>query len=206
MKKLLVILMVALMASAAVAQDTGTDSFGLYFDPAFTTNTTTVAAGTNFNMYMAIAGPTVRGCATLEVQLAVVPGDAYVFVNGTVWNGTEGIDVDGTTWGFIVGFGTPMMAVDNNIYVGYLVLSTFSPSFTFLAGPVSQPSIPNEACYVDPDDFGNLVVLEFATDEDGMGRGANGWLLPGYELAAVNTNAAVSAEDATWSEVKGMFR
>ncbi|MFO7652321.1 MAG: hypothetical protein R6X25_00705 [Candidatus Krumholzibacteriia bacterium] len=206
MKKMLVVLIVALMASAAAAQDTGTDSFGLYFDAELTQNEIVIGTGTPFNMYLAIAGPTVRSAAALEVQLQLVPSDAFLFVNATEWIGTEGIDILGDAFGFIVGFGTPIEAADGYIYLGYMNLTSFAPAVQFLAGPVEQASVPNEAVYVDGDDFGNLVIMEFATDENGMGRGPDGWLLPGYELAAVNADAATSAENATWTQVKGLFR
>lgn len=207
MKKLLVILMVGLMASAAVAQDTGTNSFGLYLDAGFTQNEIFgVAPGMTVPVYMVVANPTVRAARGLEIEFAVSnPATMFYNLQSIAWN-LSTVDIDDRPLGIIAGMPDPGIPAEGGfIHFGTMNFQIFS-NVGLLAGPNQTASIAGEAILVDADNLGNKVPLEFATDPDGMGRNAAGWLTLGYELVGINVDAGVNAQESTWSGVKGMFR
>jgi hypothetical protein len=224
MKRLVVFLAVAglMVAGLSAAQDEGPNSFGMYFDAVgdtpedydgcFMMNGGNAGFGESVAAHMVIAGPTSGNVKGFEVQFAPNPAGAVVFTGASFpWNA---IDIADTPNAVIVGFADPRFPnACGQVYVGAMNFLVFAADgvFEMLAGPAVPSSIADEAAYLDAD--GNIIPLEFATDADGMGRGDGpegpsqpNWTLPGYGLCANNMDAAIPTEEATWSEVKDLFR
>jgi hypothetical protein len=204
MKKLVVLLALAgLMATgSAMAQDPGPDSFGLYFDEGVWTQNSTAGGGV-LSAYMVIAGPTVGSCGGLEIQFEVAAAQGVV--TGTTFL-VDAIDIDARPEGVAAGFGTPIEAADGFIYLGTLNLVAFGTPTEIFAGPNDTASVPGYAAYLNGDvPELPIVTLNFSVDMDGLYTDPEtGWLT--VPLAVINGEAPVATEDATWSQVKGMFR
>jgi hypothetical protein len=196
------------MTGAAMAQDDGPNSFGLYFDDVgdgcYMMNGTPADFAATVAARMVLAGPVEGPIGGFEVAFDAPPGVLS-------WLGTtfpvDGIDVAPDPNAVIVGFAAPVEPnACGHVYLGdlsFLVLNV--DGFEILAGPTTPASIPGEVAFLV---FGTstIIPMEFSTDADGMGRDDQGWTLPGYGLCAVNTDAAIPTEDASWTDVKGLFR
>lgn len=209
MKRLVVLLAVAgLMAGSAMAQDEGPNSLGLYFDDAgddcYMMNGTTAGPAQTVMAYLVIAGP-VDDVTGYEVAFDITGIVNVDLIWLSITWPVSAINVGDVT-NQIVGFSLPVMPND----CGHALIGTLSflnlnatDGYEILAGPTTPASIPGTPAYLAA---GELTPLVFATDADGMGTNDSGWLIEGYGLAAVNRDAAIATEEATWSDVKGLFR
>lgn len=210
MKKLVVFLMAALMASGAMAQvpDPGPDSFGLYFDtdgngdPNFDMNVLDGVAPGAYQAYMAVANPSGGDVGGIEIIFSIVDPSSG-FIQGVTFF-TNAIDIDNRPEAIYAGFGTAIPPENGFSVLGTLNLFAIG-QMQLLAGPYDiSPTIPGFPVYVASD--GTEIPLVFATDMNGNGTNEDGWLTPEYALGAVNAVAGVAVEDRTWSDVKGLFR
>jgi hypothetical protein len=195
MKKLVVLLLVSLMATAAFAiHDDGTDSFGIYFDAA-NSNNCVAAAGLYqpFNAYLVLMNP---ASATNGFECTVTPsGTAPNFALSTTLGGTGALDVDSTPNGFAVG-----AAANYPVVNGGLTLVTWS---YMLTGPgtlkfaITKASIPSMT--------GNLPVVTGDGTLRRCGVATGDVTIP---VALVNDpgSCPVPAESATFGAVKSLFR
>jgi hypothetical protein len=210
MKKLVVLLAVAgLMAGSAMAQvpDPGPDSFGLYAatdaGPCFMENFT-VTPGF-MQVHMVIAGPSAASVGGLEIQFAL--DDEAAAAGSLILNTTfnvSAIDVDDRNEGIIAGFSAPIAPNDcaDVVMVDLGTQSFILNAGGVLAGPNDNASVAGYPAYLDGDS-GDIITLNFAVDENGNNTNEFGWLT--VPLFAI-PDAPIATEDATWSDVRGLYR
>lgn len=192
MKKLVVLLIVSLMATAAFAvHDDGTDSFGIYFDAGNSIVCTTGAMYQPFPVYLVLMNP---AGPTNGFECTVTPsGTAPNFALSTTLGGTGALDVDSTPNGFAVG-----AAANFPVANGGLTLVTWS---YMLTGPgtmefrISQASIPSMT--------GGWPVVTGDGVLRRCGTSVGSTVLP---AAIVNGGCVVPSETSTFGNVKSLFR
>lgn len=194
MKKLLVLGLLLLMASTAMAQiDPDPNGIGVFFDQAGTIRCGQ-ATGGMLSVYVIASNISCPGgIGGWEANVTMnAPGLMYL---SAVLAGTGPINLY-TAPEFQVGLGVPMGYAPNMLLatVNYFVMAG-TPG-TFFVGPIVHPqSIPGAACYADGADVGHLVPFQ---PPQGL------WTLP---AALLNTPCGlVGADPATWGGVKGMFK
>ena len=192
MKKLVTLVLVSLMATVAFAGlDSGSDSFGVYFDTAGNANTTAMPVFTPFNVYLLLMNPV---APTNGFECTVTPSGAPYFILSTNV-GVGALDVDGSANGFAVG-----AASDYTVNPGgAIVLCTWqfmvqAPTpLEFRIGPATFPSMP-----------GGLPVVT----GDGVLRRCG--ISSGSTTAAVayvnGINQPVAQEVSSFGNVKSLFR
>jgi len=194
MKKLVALLIVSLMATAAFAvHDDGTDSFGIYFNA---TNDNNCLAGAGlyqpFPVFLVLMNP---ASATNGFECTVTPsGSATNFALSTTLAGTGALDVDASANGFAVG-----AAANYPVAAGGCTLVTWSYMLTgpgdlsFKIGPATVPSLS-----------GGLPVVTGDGVLRRCGVASGSVLLP---VATVNNaNCVVANETSTFGNVKSLFR
>jgi len=133
---LLALVLLASMATAGL--DNKTDSFGVYFDTAGNTNTTTVGPFVPTNAYLLLMNP---ASATNGFECTVTRVGVPHFILSTTLGGTGALDVDASPDGFAVG-----AAANYPVVGGACVLVTWS---VLLQSPgqlefyITQASIPS---------------------------------------------------------------
>ncbi len=193
MKKLVALLIVSLMATAAFAvHDSDTDSFGVYFDAGNSNNCFTGGLYQPFNVYLVLmnpAGPTNGFECTV-----VASGTAPNFALSTTLAGTGALDVDASPNGFAVG-----AAANYPVANGGLTLVTWSYMMTGpgdMAFRIDKASIPSMT--------GGLPVVTGDGTLRRCGVASGSVLLP---VATVNNANCVVADEATsFGNVKSLFR
>lgn len=192
MKKLVTVLLVGLMATAAFAGlDSGSDSFGVYFDANGNSNTSTQPVFTPFNVYLLLVNPT---AATNGFECTLTPSGAPYFVLATNL-GSGALDVDGSPNGYAVGAASAY-AVNGG---GAIVLATLqmmvqaTTPLEFRIGPATVPSMP-----------GGLPVVtgDGILRQCGISSGSTA-----APVAFVNgTEQPVGQETSSFGSVKSLFR
>ena len=207
MKKLVTLVALAtLFALPALASvpDEGPDSFGIYFETAegdFVNEVNGVEPNSFVLTYVIIAGITRPSVAGWEVGFDFTPGTGAVITTTFQGDAVNFAQVPQ----FIVGLGTPLPTPAE----GYLVLAEMNVLFfagvmEWYGGPTDPASIPLVPAYVNGEDLLYLVPCFFSTDADGQYTGDDGWMpIP---LAVMNGEAPVATENASWSNLKSMYR
>ena len=193
MKKLVVLLLVSIMASSAFAGlDSGSDSFGVYFDANGNTNTATAPIFTPFNVYLLLMNPV---SSTNGFECTVTPSGAPFFTLSTMLGGAGALDVDSSTNGFAVGAAS---AYSPNAG-GALVLCTWQfmvQAPTPLEFRISKASIPSMP--------GNLPVVTGDGTLRRCGIASGSSTAP---VAYVNSPLQPVAQDiSSFGSVKSLFR
>lgn len=192
MKKFVTLLLVSLFASVAFAGlDSGTDSFGVYFDTAGNTNTATAGLYTPFNAYLILANP---AGPTNGFECTVgITGSAY-FALSTTLGGSGALDVDSSANGFAVGAASDYPVVNGGLVLVTWQLMVTSPlPLEFRISKATIPSMPGNLPVVT----GNGVLRQC-----GISSGS-----PTAPVAYVNSpNQVVPAEVSSFGSVKSLFR
>jgi len=198
MKKLVVLLLVSLMATSALAvMDPDDNGIGVYFDLDADVNASVQAFNVPFQAYVMITNPT-NDISGLEVgyEVAVAPGfEGLVFRLGSVLP-VGAVDL-GTSTNILLGdyaFGiaAPLPAAPAVVLVHWTFM-ILSPGMTmeFYLGPSAIPSLGPVPAYE-----GGGVILELQQSSGG----------PGAAVACVNSCTPVAVENASFGNVKSLFR
>jgi hypothetical protein len=191
MKKLVALLIVSLMATAAFAGiDPDTDSFGIYFDSANNNNCVSANPFTPFPVYLVLMNP---ASATNGFECTVTPTGAPFFALSTTLGGTGALDVDASANGFAVG-----AAANYPVVNGGMTLVTFSYMVQAVAPlefRITKASIPSMT--------GNLPVVTGDGILRRCGVASGDVTMP---VATVNGGCPVPAETTTFGAVKSLFR
>jgi len=191
MKKLVALLLVSMMATVAFAGlDPDTDSFGVYFDTAGNTNTSTAMLFTPFNAYLLLMNP---ASPTDGFECTVTPTGAPIFILATDI-GALTLDVDASANGFAVGRAANYPVVGNAmLLVTWQIMVQATTPLEFRITEATKPSMT-----------GGLPV---GTGEGILRRcdvSSGDVTLP---VAIVNgTTAPVSEEVNSFGAVKSLFR
>lgn len=192
MKNLVALLLVGLMATAAFAGlDSGSDSFGVYFDANGNSNTSTQPVFTPFNVYLLLANPV---STTDGFECTLTPTGAPYFVLSTNL-GTGALDVDSSPNGFAVGAASPYPINAG----GAMLLATMqmmvqaTTPLQFRIGPATSPSMP-----------GGLPVVT----GDGILRrcGISSGSVSAPVAYVNGTEQPVGTETSSFGNLKSLFR
>ena len=192
MKKLVVLLLVSLTASFAFAGvDTGSDSFGVYFDVNGNVNTFSTPIFSPFNVYLLLMNP---AGITDGFECTVTPSGAPYFALTTTLP-AGALDVDASANGFAVGAASPL-SVNGG---GAMVLCTWqymvqaATPLEFRIGPATFPSMP-----------GGLPVVTGSGVLRRCGISSGSVTAP---VAYVNgVTQPVATEISSFGNVKSLFR
>jgi hypothetical protein len=206
MKKLVTLVALAsLFAAPALASvpDEGPDSYGIYYlvGDEYVNQVFDVGPNTFVPTYVVLAGISRPSVGGWEVAFDFTAGSGAVV--GTIYTG-EASNFAGVP-SFIVGLGTPLPTPAE----GYLVLAEMNMLFfggvqEWYGGPTTPASIAGVPAYANGEDVSDLVPCVFSTDADGMFTDDEGWMT--IPLAAINMEAPVATENASWSNVKNLYR
>ncbi len=193
MRKFVTLLMASLLATVAFAGiDTGTDSFGVYFDTAGNDNSLVgQPIFTPFNVYLILANP---ASATNGFECTVTPSGAPYFILATTLGGVGALDVDSSVNGFAVG-----AAQDFPIVGGVSVLCTWQfmlQAATPLEFRITKATIPSMP--------GDLPVVTGGGVLRRCGVSSGAVTSP---VAYVNSPLEpVTVDVSSFGSVKGLFR
>ena len=205
MKKLVTLVALAsLFAAPALAlPDEGPDSYGIYFmvDDNYVNQVMDIAPNTFVPTYVILAGITRPSVGGWEVAFAFEPLSAGAVIGTTFQGDAQNFS---TPPSFIVGLGTPLPTPAE----GYLVLAEMNVLFfagvmEWYGGPTDPASIEGVPAYANGEDVADLVGCYFSTDADGQFLDDEGWTT--HPVAAVNLDAPVATENASWSNVKNLY-
>ena len=207
MKKLVTLVALASLFALPVlasVPDEGPDSYGIYYENAegnFVNQVNDVAPNSFVLTYVILAGITRPSVGGWEVAFDFTAGTGAVIT--TTYQG-DAVNF-GSVPQFIVGLGTPLPTPAE----GYLVLAEMNVLFflgvmDWIAGPTTPASIPMMPAYVNGEDLTDLVPCFFSTDADGMYTDDDGWMT--IPVASMNGEAPVATENASWSNLKSMYR
>lgn len=194
MKKLLVLGLVLLMASTALAQvDPDPNGLGLFSDMGYMVRCSSAAGSTMLPLYLVASNISASGLAGWECQVRMT-GSGAMFLSA-VMAGQGPINLY-TAPEFQVGLGVPMDFAPNLLLatITYFVLAPVPT--TFAIGPIDHPqSIAGECVYADAADVGHLIPFQ---------PPQGSWDLPAFVLNGVCD--IVPVQEDTWGGVKGMFK
>ena len=200
MKTLLTLSLVVLLAGSALAQDTLPNAMGLFFSETELTeaNTNMDTSGVPVDAYIALLNTDLFSVGAYEVGIEI--SDASVFILAA--DGPNGWTNFGQPNNHIVGYATPVPAVDGNAVLGHLSLLYSGADTVEMAFGPSTPSSfdgqgPGVADGTDPE---NLVLCTYVTGPDGGGLVAT---LNG--AGVVFEGGGVATENHSWSGVKALF-
>jgi len=198
MKKLALVMVFALIAGSAFAQNWRANNVGVYLDEGAVSNC-------GFGMgavdcYLVGTGIETATVGGFEIKLTVV-GPAFGPLNPVFPEG--GINLATKPGEWIVGFGTPSPVTNGmTTFMAFQLLITDNSTPTEIYGDhIYFPSLPNSGApgaYLDGADYDIILPLYSATG-DVVGGGS-------VPLFTMNGGCGVDAQDATWGEVKSLFR
>ncbi|MBE0567998.1 MAG: hypothetical protein IH621_18740 [Krumholzibacteria bacterium] len=195
MKKLALVIIFSLMAGSAFGQYWSSNNIGVYLDPAGEENcgygTGEVAC---YLVGTGIETPTVGG---FELKLEV---EGPAFGPLSVAYPVDALNMASRVNEWFVGYGQP--APVSNGTVVFMSFSLFvqdalTPTDLFIS-PTYFPSIPGSCAYLDGADYNIILPLVNSTGDPVTGDN-----VPVFSL---NGGCAVPTEDASWGEVKSLFR
>ena len=192
MKKLVVLLLLSLTASVAFAGlDTGSDSFGVYFDVNGNTNTFNAPIFTPFFAYLLIMNP---AGVTDGYECTVTPtGAPYFALSTTLPAGS--LDVDAAANGFAVGAASPLSPNAGGAIVActWQFMVQAATPLEFRISAATNPSMP-----------GGLPVVTGGGVLRRCGISSGSTTAP---VAYVNgTNQPIATETSSFGNVKSLFR
>jgi len=196
MKKLLVLGLVAVMATGALAQSSEENMMGMFFSPDVFNDETTNFPNTftPFNSYIVLLNATVPSVAAYEAGLML--SDPTVFLLNV--DGPNGWTNFGGPTNHLVGFVTPVPAMAD----GGAVLSTIQMLYTGTAtveismGPSSPSSFNSEGPGIaNGENVDETFLCPLTSFQDG----------PWGVVATINGPGVVATEAQSLSSVKALF-
>lgn len=188
-------------AGQAVEPPPGEDRLGIYTkndfdDPEMNDHIPAggVTIGSSYSLPLLLTGMTAPSVAAVEFIMTI--SSTSMPLSGITW-AENAVDVDSSPLGVIAGFGTPILPVSGTNYARLgtvdLLAFTTEPVLIHLI-PHTTPTIDGFMVYVNGEDFGDVkATLPSSGSFD----------LPVFGFS---TDVEVSAQDATWSGVKQLFR
>lgn len=195
MKKLALVIIFSLMAGSAFGQYWSSNNVGVYLDPAGEEN-----CGFGLGSvpcYLVGTGIETATVGGFELKLTVA-GPAFGPLAPTFSVDALNLATRPNEW--IVGFGQPAPVSNGTVvFMGFnlFVQDDLSPTELFIS-PVYFASIPGSSAYLDGADYDVILPLANST-----GDPVTGDPVPVFTL---NGGCAVPTEDASWGEVKSLFR
>lgn len=195
MKKLALVIIFSLVAGGAFAQGWATNNVGVYLDPMGEENCGYGMAV--IPCYLVGTGIETATVGGWELKLTIA-GPALGPLNPVYPVNALNLASRADEW--IVGFGEP--APVNNGTVVFMSFDLFvqddaTPTELFIE-PVYFASIAGSGAYLDGADY-NIILPLYNSTGDPV-TGAN------VPVMTLNGQCAVDAEDASWGEVKSLFR
>jgi len=200
MKKLALVLMFALVATSALAQNWGEDNVGVYFDAAATSiYVDGIVPGNLQHCYLIgtnLSSPLVSG---FELKLSLAgPG---AILGTSIAYPTDAANLASRPDEYVVGFAGPVPVVGGDfILMEYDVVVTGAGSVCSYIDPIYFASIPGEFAYlgVDPSDLRPMF------------RSTGNPVNPSESTPVCSINGlcdgAVPTQDAAWGSVKSLYR
>jgi hypothetical protein len=198
MTRVTAILLVLLIAGAAGAGlDSGTNSIGLYFDPAAGTNEFDVGASEPFFAYIILSNPDFPELSGFEMSFNVVtpPGMEGLFyrLSENLYGGLNVAQGGTATVGqYVVGWGEPRptSAVTPLADWQCMLLNPMTVEIYF--GPSEPQSLPDGWPALE---IGGVIIPAYLSSGS-----------PGSPVAVINGTGPVAVETAAFGEVKALFR
>jgi hypothetical protein len=195
MKKLALVIIFSLVAGAAFAQSWGTNNVGVYLDPMGEEN-----CGYGMGLvpcYLVGTGIETGSVGGFELKLSI-DGPALGPLNPAFPVNALNMATRPDEW--FVGFGEP--APTSNGTVVFMSFDLFvqddaTPTELFIA-PIYFASIPGSGAYLDGADYNIILPLYNSTGDPVTGENV--------PVMTLNGQCVVDAEDASWGEVKSLFR
>ena len=195
MKKLALVIMFSLLATSAFAQNWGSNNIGVYLDAAAESN---CGYGTGLiPCYLVGTGLETDSVGGFELKLTVA-GPGFGPMDATYPVDAANLANRPNEW--FVGFGQPAPVSGGSVVFmtfNLLVTNDLAPTELFIE-PIYFPSIPGSCVYLDGADYNVQLPLHNST-----GDPLTGDTVP---VMTVNGQCAVPSEDASWGEVKSLFR
>jgi len=195
-----VLLMFLFTGHTGAVVDPDPNSLGVYFDLNADVNYLDVAPDTEFWAYVTLTNPTWDNVKAFEFgyELVVPAG-----MEGMIFRLADTLPPTSVSCGpgpdilqgeYINGMGTPYPTSEATILVKLLYLTLAPMTIDFYLGPTSVPSVPDGLPAIQNAD--NFIMA--------VGVSSGDVNLP---VAEVNTgHQPVAAENATWGQVKSLYR
>jgi hypothetical protein len=200
MKKLVVLILASLLVAniASAVVDPDTNSMGFYFDLNADVYEFVAAPYAIYPCYVMLTNPDFDAVFGYEFGYDVAPLGAFT-ITGTVLNGTGAIDVGGAPQNHIVGLAAPIATSAATLIatVNVFVLSAEPLSFT-LHGATPN-SIPGS---VAP----SLLLAGDQIIPTGLSAGFDEITGLPNVCAFVNGTGVVATDEASWDQVKSLYR
>lgn len=199
MKKLALVLVFTLAASTAFA-GWASDNVGIYFDAAATNNCDNAGVGI-VHLYAVATGIQTQSIGGFEFKLTANGGLPYEPLNVAIPG--DGIDLGNRPNEFIVGYGFPI-AVSGGVAVLMefdMYLTDASVASEIFLSEIYYPSKPNSlscGAYLDGADL-EVILNLFPSTGDPIGGSSPA-------VCTINGQCVVDGEDASWGEIKSLFR
>jgi len=206
MKKLIALLVIALMASNAFAlMDDGVNSLGVYFDETFDANCMDVPdANTQVVSYWVLANCAQPSMGGFEFMWGYDPAPAVdPFVLSTTLP-AGALNIGDPPFEFIVGLGVPLVTSEATVLVTQTALWTVPPTemLQIMAGPVENASIPGVPVFNDGTDPGLLFPMTFSTLTGEHQPDADGFL----SVGSIGCPGPVATDNTSFSNLKALYR
>ncbi len=195
MKKLALVIMFSLLATAAFAQGWSANNVGIYLD-----ETATVNCGYGTGMtpcFLVGTGLETASVGGFELKITV-EGPAFGPLNPVYPVQATNLASRAGEW--IVGYGTPAPTAGNSVVFmtfDLFINDDLTPTEVFI-DPVYFASLPGSGAYLDGADY-NIILPLFNSTGDPI-TGAN------VPVLTMNGQCVVPTEDASWGDVKSLFR
>lgn len=195
MKKLIVLLLLAVSAPAALAGlDSDPDQFGVYFDQAGNINCAAAGAFVPTNVYLLLSNPR---AATNGWECTLTPVGVPYFILSTDLGGPGAgpcLDIDSSGFGFAVGSASNLPVVGGQIVLARLqVMLQAQGQLAFYISQATVPSLP-----------GGLPVVtgDGILRQCGVQSGDVNIPVAGFNMAM----CPVAEESSSFGGVKSLFR
>lgn len=195
MKKLALVIMFSLLATSAFAQNWGSNNIGVYLDAGAESNCG-YGVG-SIPCYLVGTGLETASVGGFELKLTV-SGPAFGPIDPVYPVNAANLATRPNEW--FVGFAEPAPTSGGSVVFmsfNLFVTGDLAPTELFI-DPIYFASIPGACAYLDGADYNIQLPLFNST-----GDPVSGATLP---VMTLNGQCAVPSEDASWGEVKSLFR
>ncbi|MFO7607582.1 MAG: hypothetical protein R6X35_00105 [Candidatus Krumholzibacteriia bacterium] len=195
MKKLALVIVFSLMAGSAFGQYWSSNNIGVYLDPMGEEN---CGYGTGLvPMYVVGTGIETATVGGFEMKLEI-EGPAWQPLN--IAYPVDALNMASRDNEWWVGYGQPAPTTNGTVVFAsfdLFVESDLTPIEMFIS-PIYFASIPGTCAYLDGADYNIILPLYNSTGDPVTGENV--------PVLTLNGQCAVPTEDASWGEVKSLFR